>query len=65
MRKVSRGNQIKGSAELLTSGTVHDKVVEELKQAPMELPAPKYVVKIAVNSVYDQSVGPDAGKRIV
>jgi predicted pyridoxine 5'-phosphate oxidase superfamily flavin-nucleotide-binding protein len=63
--KSFKGYQIKGSAELLTSGAVYDKVVEELKQAPMELPAPKYVVKITVNSVYDQSVGPDAGKRIV
>jgi predicted pyridoxine 5'-phosphate oxidase superfamily flavin-nucleotide-binding protein len=63
--KSFKGYQIKGSAELLTTGAVYDKVVEELKQAPMELPEPKYVVKITVNSVYDQSVGPDAGKRIV
>jgi len=28
------------------------------------LPAPQCVVKITVDSVYDQSVGPDAGKQI-
>jgi hypothetical protein len=28
------------------------------------LPPPKYVVKIAVESVYDQSAGPEAGKQI-
>ena len=59
-----KGYQIKGSAELLTSGPVYDRVVEEMKQAPMELPSPQCVVKIAVDSVYDQSVGPDAGKQI-
>jgi len=36
----------------------------ELKQASATLPPPKYVVKISVESVYDQSVGPDAGKQI-
>jgi predicted pyridoxine 5'-phosphate oxidase superfamily flavin-nucleotide-binding protein len=63
--KSFKGYRIKGSAELLTTGAVIHKIAEELKQAPMELPAPKYVVKTTVNSVYDQSVGPDAGKRIV
>ena len=60
-----KGYQMKGSAELLASGPLYDRAVEELKQAPMKLPPPKYVVKIAVDSVYDQSVGPDAGKRLV
>ena len=60
-----KGHQIKGSAELVDSGPLYDQVVEELKQASMELPSPKYVVKITVDSIYDQSVGPDAGKQLV
>ena len=60
-----KGYQMKGSAELLTSGPVYDRMVAELKLAPMELPSPQCVVKITVDSVYDQSVGPDAGKQIV
>jgi predicted pyridoxine 5'-phosphate oxidase superfamily flavin-nucleotide-binding protein len=63
--KSFKGYQMKGSAELLTSGPVYDQVAEELKQAPMKLPPLKYVVKISVDSVYDQSVGPEAGKQIV
>jgi hypothetical protein len=35
-----------------------------LKQASAALPVPKYVVKISVESVYDQSVGAEAGKQI-
>ena len=60
-----KGYQLKGSAELLASGPLYDQVSEELKQAPMELPSPRYVVKITVESVYDQSVGPEAGKQLV
>jgi hypothetical protein len=36
----------------------------DLKAVSATLPVPKYVVKISVESVYDQSVGPDAGKQI-
>jgi hypothetical protein len=39
--------------------------VEELKQHSSALPAPTYVVRINVEAIYDQSVGPDAGKQIV
>ena len=42
-----------------------DQMVEQLKKAPMQLPHPKYVVIITVDSVFDQSVGPKAGQRIV
>ena len=59
-----RGYQIKGKAELLSSGPLYEKMAAELKQASAALPAPRYVVKISVESVYDQSVGPDAGKQI-
>jgi hypothetical protein len=40
-------------------------VAEEIKKAPMKLPPLQYVVQITVEAVYDQSVGPEAGKQIV
>ena len=63
--KTHKGYQLKGTAELLTAGSLYNETVEQLKKAPMQLPPPKYVVKIKVHSVYDQSVGSEAGKRIV
>jgi len=59
-----KGYQLKGSAELLTAGPIFDQVAEQLKKAPMKLPPVNYVVKITVDAIFDQSVGPDAGKRI-
>jgi hypothetical protein len=60
----AKGYQIKGTAELVSSGPLYDQMAKELKQSSPSLPSPKYVVEIAVDSVYDQSVGPDAGKQI-
>ena len=62
--KSHQGYQIKGSAELLTAGELFEQMAEELKKAPMRLPPATYVVKITVNAVFDQSVGPEAGKQI-
>lgn len=62
--KSRKGYQLKGVAELFDSGPLFDQMAEQLQKAPMQLPPLQYVVKIAVDSVYDQSVGPDAGKRI-
>ncbi len=59
-----KGYQFKGTAEMIDSGPLFERVKEQLKQAPQQLPPPAYVVRIAVNAIYDQSVGPDAGKRI-
>ena len=59
-----KGYQIKGTAELVSSGPLYDQMAEQIKQSSPSLPSPKYVVKIAVEFVYDQSVGPDAGKQI-
>jgi predicted pyridoxine 5'-phosphate oxidase superfamily flavin-nucleotide-binding protein len=59
-----KGYQIKGNAELISSGPLYDQMAQQLKQSAPSLPAPIYVVKIAVEAVYDQSVGPDAGKQI-
>ncbi len=60
-----KGYQFKGSAQLVDSGPIFDRVVEQLKKAPMQLPHPKYVVIITVDSIFDQSVGPKAGQQIV
>ena len=60
-----KGYQIKGSAEILESGLLFEQMREEIKKAPMKLPPLQYIVRITVEAVYDQSVGPDAGKQIV
>ena len=59
-----KGYQIKGTAELLSSGPLYDQMAELLKQSAPSLPTPRYVVKISVEAIFDQSVGPDAGKQI-
>ena len=41
--KTYKGYQLKGVAELLTSGPVFDQVAEQLKKAPMKLPPVNYV----------------------
>ncbi len=58
------GYQLKGTAELVDSGPIFERMKEELKKAPRPLPPPVYVVVIAVNEIFDQSLGPNAGKRI-
>ena len=59
-----KGYQIKGIAELISTGPLYEQMAAELKKASATLPVPRYVVKIGVESVYDQSVGPEAGKQI-
>jgi len=59
-----KGYQIKGTAELISAGPLYEQMAAGLKQASAALPTPKYVVKISVESVYDQSVGAEAGKQI-
>lgn len=58
------GYQIKGTADLVDSGPIFERMKEELKKAPRPLPPPVYVVVIAVTDIFDQSLGPNAGKRI-
>ena len=59
-----QGYQIKGTAEMIDSGPLFDQTVQAIKEKMPALPRPKYVVKITVESVFDQSAGPDAGKQI-
>ncbi len=63
--KSLKGYQLKGSGEMLTAGPIYDEVAERVKKAPRVMPPLKYVVRITVDSIYDQSVGPEAGKKIV
>ena len=60
----AKGYQIKGRAELLTSGPLFEEMATHLKGSAKGLPALQYLVKITVEAVYDQSVGPEAGKKI-
>jgi hypothetical protein len=59
----AKGYQVKGTAELLTSGPLFDKLVAQIKEKGIGMPL-RYAVKIRVEAVYDQSAGPEAGKRI-
>ena len=60
-----KGYILKGDAELFTEGPLYEKTVEDInKRAPRKLPLPKYVVKIAVSSIFDQSLGPNAGMPV-
>jgi predicted pyridoxine 5'-phosphate oxidase superfamily flavin-nucleotide-binding protein len=55
--------QIKGRAELISSGPLFDETIKQL--APRKgLPPLQYLVKIHVDAVFDQSVGPEAGRQI-
>jgi hypothetical protein len=62
--EASKGYALKGTVELVASGPLYDKMAEIIKQMPRPLPPPKYVVKIAVEEIYDQSMGPTSGKRL-
>ena len=60
----AKGYQFKGTAKLVDAGPLFEKVKEGLKKVPKQLPEPKYVAKITVEKIYDQSPGPNAGKKI-
>ena len=59
----AKGYQVKGTAELLTSGPLFDKLVAQIKEKGIRMPL-RYAVKARVEAVYDQSAGPEACKRI-
>jgi predicted pyridoxine 5'-phosphate oxidase superfamily flavin-nucleotide-binding protein len=60
----AKGYQLKGTAEIVTSGPLFEDTSKHLKESPKGLPPLHHVVKIVVEAVFDQSVGPDAGKQI-
>jgi hypothetical protein len=59
-----RGYMFKGKAEMLSTGPLYDQTVEMMKKAMPQLPGPKYVVKVSIESIYNQSAGPDGGKQV-
>lgn len=59
-----RGYMFKGSAEMQAGGPLYESVTENMKKAMPQLPAPKYVVRITVESIFDQSAGPNGGKQL-
>jgi predicted pyridoxine 5'-phosphate oxidase superfamily flavin-nucleotide-binding protein len=59
---VSDGRQcylFKGMAEVITEGPLFDQIVEGIKQRSVHS-----VVRISIESIFNQSVGPEAGKQI-
>ena len=59
-----RGFMIKGSAEQIAGGPLYDQMVEGMKKVMPQLPPPKYVVRVTVESVFDQSAGPKGGRQL-
>ena len=59
-----RSFMIKGSTEQTASGPLYDRTVEGLKKVMPQLPAPKYVVRVTVQAVFDQSAGPNGGRQL-
>ncbi len=59
-----RGFMIRGACELLSSGPVYEQTAAAIKKAMPQLPPPQYVVRITVESVWDQSAGPGGGRQI-
>jgi predicted pyridoxine 5'-phosphate oxidase superfamily flavin-nucleotide-binding protein len=59
-----QGYQIKGTAEMFSEGPLFDQMAEGLKAVDLPLPPLQYAVMITVDSVYDQSGGPNAGKQV-
>ncbi len=59
-----RGFALKGSVEMVANGPLYDQTVEGIRKAMPQVPAPKYVVKVTVESIFDQSLGPNGGKQI-
>lgn len=58
------GYCLKGTTEMISEGPLFERTVEMMKQMPVKLPPPTYVVKITVESIWDQSGGPNGGKQI-
>jgi len=58
------GYLLKGRAELIATGPLYDQTAAALKVKLPHLPPPKYVVRITVEAVFDQSLGTAAGQQI-
>jgi predicted pyridoxine 5'-phosphate oxidase superfamily flavin-nucleotide-binding protein len=58
------GYQLKGTAEVISSGPLLEETSKQLKKSPRPMPPVNHVVRITIDAVFDQSVGPNAGKQI-
>jgi predicted pyridoxine 5'-phosphate oxidase superfamily flavin-nucleotide-binding protein len=59
-----RAFMIQGSTEQIASGLLYDQTVEGIKRVMPQLPPPKYVVRVTVEAVFDQSAGPNGGRQL-
>jgi len=59
-----KGYQLKGIAEVISSGPLFEETAKQIKGSSKGLPAVQHVVKIEVEAVFDQSAGADAGHQI-
>ncbi len=59
-----QGYMIKGVTEQFASGPFYDEFAAGMKARMPQLPAPKYVVRITVESVWNQSAPPNGGKQL-
>jgi predicted pyridoxine 5'-phosphate oxidase superfamily flavin-nucleotide-binding protein len=59
-----RGYAFKGKAEQVESGPLFEQTVESIRRVMPQLPAPKYVVNVTLESIWDQSAGPGGGKQL-
>jgi predicted pyridoxine 5'-phosphate oxidase superfamily flavin-nucleotide-binding protein len=59
-----KGIAFKGSVELVASGPLFDQTVEGIRKVMPQAPTPKYVVRVTVESIFDQSIGPNGGRQI-
>jgi len=60
----AKGYQLKGTAEVVDSGPLFSETGKQIEALQKGLPPVHHVVKITVEAVFDQSVGPEAGKQI-
>ena len=54
----------KGTVEVAGSGPLYDQMALGMKQHMPHLPAPRCVVKVNVEAIFDQSGGPGGGTQI-
>ena len=59
-----KGYCFKGRAELIASGPVYDQMAEQMKLRFPDAPPAKYAIKVGIEAIYDQSMGPEGGKKI-
>lgn len=59
-----RGYELKGATEQIETGPLYDQTVEMMRKLMPQLPTPKNVVKVTVESIWDQSIGPNGGKQL-